>query len=190
MEPVGNSTPVAPSDMGALEHRVAQRRRRRARAWAAAVVTVVLVAGTVGVVEWTGGHATERTPAIEAPATRPPTTVSRDLALGIPAPTRAREQVQVPWGAPFGEPLALGYGRVWVGNEGGAAILDPASMKTIATVAIELPVLSIASSPDGVWILSGSNGYPRLADESDLPPYHLTRIDPADPRRLHLRCQT
>ena len=118
---------------------------------AAALVAVVVVGEIGGVAA-----------AKKAPPTRPTTTAPRQVALGIPAPTPPRQQVQVPWGSPSREPLALGFGRVWVGSDGGVAVLDPVSMKQIAGVEIGLPVLSIASSPDGVWILSGGNGYPRL----------------------------
>jgi hypothetical protein len=187
MEPVGNSTPVAPSDMGALEHRVAQRRRRRARAWAAAVVTVVLVAGTVGVVEWMGGHATERTPAIEAPATRPSLTqpsllqpaITQPSATdaGIPFVTPPSSQVTVPTDRDRA-PIAVGNGRVWIGTHGGIAAVDPVSLRSIGTVAIDLPTLVIATSPGAVWVLSGSDRGSTAGDDSDQPWYHLTRIDP------------
>jgi hypothetical protein len=147
----------------------------------AAAVATVLVVGTIGGVAWAGARdadvASAIRPAKKPPTTRSATTVPRVLAPGIPAPTPARAQVQVPWGS-FTAPVALGYSRVWAGTEGGVAVVDPGSLQTLATVPTDLPALAIATSPDGVWILSGSNGYARVPDESDLPPYHLTRVDP------------
>jgi hypothetical protein len=115
----------------------------------------------------------------KTPKTVPPASVTTVPPDGtVPDAVAPEAQAQIAW-APATAPVAVAGGSVWAGTTGGVAAIDPTSMRVEATVPTALTAIAIAPSPDGVWVLTSGNGYPRTPDESDLPPYHLIRIDPS-----------
>jgi Protein of unknown function (DUF4232) len=145
-----------------------RRKRRHFRRMAATLVALTIAIGGTAVSVRSGNH--ERGLVVTA-ATPVPT----DSLAPIPAPEKPREQIQVALDR-ASAPLAVGNGRIWVGGTSGVEAFDPLTLHRVGTVATVLPVLELASSSNGLWVLSGRDFN---LDAQRNPRYRLERVDPS-----------
>jgi hypothetical protein len=154
-------------------------RRTRWKTALAIVATAAVVIGAVGIAAAVRHDASSNAHPVSPPSTLTTTLPTTSTTLRpprlIPSPQPTPGQITVR-ADPTPEPLAVGNGRVWMGTPSGIDAVDLVTLKTIGNVPIALPVLSIASTSDGVWVLSGSD---ESLDVGGNPPYRLERIDPS-----------
>jgi len=154
-------------------------RGRAVAAVAAAVVVVVAAIGAAAVVrhdDASRAHpvapsSTSSTSSTTAPAG---TTTTRPREAGpVPSPVGA-ERTHVPLDRQ-NAPLAIGADKVWVGTASGVTAFDPVTLRTVGHVDTAQPVLELASSSDGIWLISGCTDNFGV---SATPPLRLELIDP------------
>src|SRR5207247_1930232 len=86
-------------------------------------------------------------------------------------PAAVHEQTRIALGTTGA--IAVENGTVWVVTATGVEVFDAATMESRGSVPLALPTVALATSTDGVWILSGANR-PLFGSEVG-PPYHLIR---------------
>ena len=154
-----------------------RRKRRHFRRMAATLVALTIAIGGTAVIVRSSNH--ERGLVVTAPTPVPtasPSTTTPTASLApIPAPEKPREQIQVALDR-ASAPLAVGNGRIWVGGTSGVEAFDPLTLHRVGTVATVLPVLELASSSNGLWVLSGRDFN---LDPQRNPHYRLERVDPS-----------
>lgn len=178
------SPALAPPAVEELRLRHDHRRRRRARRVTGALLGIAVLAASAVTLVATRDERDPRPQVATRPA--PPTTTAREIVPGVPRPEPPRDQRRVAGSGPTAPPavaqapLAVGDGTAWVADASGVAAVDVETMERLGAVPLVLPVVAIATSTDGVWVLSGSNRETSGGERpDDLDPYHLTRIDPA-----------
>jgi hypothetical protein len=162
-----------PTDVAALRQRSARRaRRRRTRLSALVAVAVVLVLGVVG---WrVVGPGDGKRPSVASRPTHPPATTTPDPAFaGLPAPGIPSDQERVPLER-LRAPMVVAGGKVWVANNSGVDVFDAMTLKRLATVPTDLPVVTIAANGDDVWLVTGDDD---AGDRGESAPYQLLRVD-------------
>jgi hypothetical protein len=169
------ATTAASTDVAALRERAAARRRRRRTRFSALTIMIVLVVGLVG---WRVLTRDTRRPKIAVPATQPATTQPVSALGDLPAPSNPVDQARVGLDR-LGAPMAVADGKVWVANNAGVDVFDPSTLQRIATIPTALPVVTMAASTDGVWLITGDD---TAGDKGASAPYTLLRIDLAGER--------
>ena len=155
-------------------------RRSRRKTLAAIVAAAAVVSAAVGIAaglrsgDTSNTHPVSPAVTLTTPTSTTPTT-GPSPATVIPSPQPTIQVEALAHHPP--EPLAVGN-RVWIGTPTGVDAYNPVTLHPLGSVPVALPVLELASSPDGVWVLSGRDEtFERPAHA--LEPYRLERINPA-----------
>ncbi len=155
-------------------------RRSGGKTLAAVVAAAAVVSASVGFAAAlrSGGSSNTRPVSPSVTLTTPTsatTTTGPSPVFVIPSPQPA-VQVEVLADQPP-EPLAVGN-QVWIGTPTGVDTYDPVTLRRVGYVPVALPVLELASSSDGAWVLSGRDKTFERPPHA-LEPYRLERINPA-----------
>jgi hypothetical protein len=174
------STAAETTDVRALRERAAARGRRRKTRFSALAVIVVLVAGLVG---WRVLVSDDnRPPGITSKPARPPattpTTNPTSALSGIPAPSVPADQARVALDR-LNAPMAVTDGKVWVANASGVDTFGPTTLRRIATIPTDVPVVTMAANGNDLWIVTGDDD---SGDRGVSGPYTLLRIDATSER--------